>query len=271
MISQILQRSDNDVKNRWNSKGYAHYRNALKIGNLIATTSLLNECAADMTSIQRAAHAASLRLLGSIPPEILAPFELTATDNPAMISVRRDQRSECEILKPTRFPGDMEAETAGDILYYSATHNPWNKTDQTNSPENDEDYIRSLVALERLPCPSQSTIERSVSWATGIAFLERCDTLFGNPATGYSLSTIPSPTCHQLEASTYCSSDSVPYLEPAAVYPTGDTPNARAAPPPVEHSCLAKTRNFRGRTFFSPGEDEDADGIMSPFGISYCV
>ena len=119
VISQILQRSDNDVKNRWNSKGYAHHRTILAISNLTATASLLNDWAADMTCDQRAAHATSLRLLEGIPSEILASFE-SNTDAPVMTRVKRETRMESEILGQTQFPVEMEAETVKDITWNEA-------------------------------------------------------------------------------------------------------------------------------------------------------
>lgn len=270
MISQILQRSDNEVKNRWNSKGYAHQRKLLSVGNLTATKSMLNDCALGMTRAERAARAASLRLIEGIPSAIVAPFELSASDATAMMSVAIRTRKESNVIKP-RLPGDiMGSDAAAHHPDFTVKH-PSNETFPTDDRDDDDDDFHRIVALEALPRPSHSAIERSVSWAAGITLLESYDSGFGVPEPGPLWLPFPSPHRASLPPSSYCSFEHVHYLGPAPIYPVGETPNARASPSKVNNSCIAQTRNFRGRTFFSPGVDEDTDGITSPFGTTYCV
>ena len=231
---------------------------------------MLNDCALEMTCAERAARAASLRLIEGIPAEILAPFERPTSYARAMMSVAKGTRKESNIFKP-RLAGDfMESGEAADPPDYADKH-PSYESDSTDDQGNNPDVL-CMVAPERIQCLPQSVIERSISWAAGITLFERYDSAFGIPESGPSWLAFPSPHRSSLPISSlYSSSKQVPYLGPAPMYPIGETANVRASPSMFNNSRIAQTRNFRGRTFFSPGVDEGTDGVTSPFGTTECV
>ena len=263
-----MQRSENDVKNRWNSKGYSRYHKILSSGSLDTTTAMLKERTATMTGPELAANVASLQKFQGIPEEILSHFRMSR-------NIHTDGKR-LKIHKSDSIPVETEAKMPADASMKQLETRDTTKVADLidDSMQEDDDPIAGLVAYERSRWLPHLTATPSLSWG---------DSSFGNfdvPSPfpinsfmGSARSAFQSPAHAAYDAAIFRVTGRAGFQDQESpLLPFFQTPNVRSSPVQQPRPYVEK-RNFSGRTFFSPGVktggNHDDLQMTSPFGTSH--
>jgi hypothetical protein len=265
-ISEILQRSDNDVKNRWNSKGYSRCLKEFSDNSLNETRAMLIETPKAMTDGEPSTLAKSLTSGKSIPPDTCETLQIS--ENNFKPNILRTSRSLKRIApfegsrsltseKYPKVPVEIQPAIAPGVELVECHHS---KTILPFQEHSDESNASSNF-------PNTSPMEISQA-EVGIGLRSFC-----SPDLHYTSSPFQSDELSSFFASygRNPATDVTQELSPATMSSekASDTP----LPYNSEPHFSANSYDFLGRKFFSPGIRTPAsdNDMISPIGHLYSL